>query len=218
VEPADRAADGGLGRLSEPSGARDPASLLDIISTRRSTGRLLPPAPSPEHLRLVLEAAAAAPDHGLLRPWKFVVLEADAKERFGEVLERAYVERCTAAGTEPEDSVRAKERTKFGRAPMVVVIAAVRRDSDRIPWEEQKASAAAAAQNLLLAATALGYGSMWRTGDPAYDPSVKRALGLRDEDAVVAFVYLGMAPDMVPARRDGPDLDEFVEHWRPPAS
>ena len=188
---------------------------LDAIWSRRSIGRLRGPAPSAGELQLILEAAAAAPDHGELRPWRFVVLQDTAKERFGEVLAAACVARCQARGTTPTDGQVAKERTKLGRAPLVLVVAAVRRPTGTIPWEEQVAAGAAAAQNVLIAATALGYGSMWRTGEVAYDDHVKAALGLAPEDAIVGFLYLGTtAPDAAkPPRR--PDLAGLVEEWAP---
>jgi nitroreductase len=50
-------------------------------------------------------------------------------------------------------------------------------------------------QNLLLAATALGIGSMWRTGEPCYDPMVRSALALSETALILAFVYLGTASD-----------------------
>jgi len=43
----------------------------------------------------------------------------------------------------------------------------------------------------MLAAHALGYGAMWKTGEPAYDPSVKTALGLNADDEIMGFLYLG---------------------------
>jgi nitroreductase len=140
------------------------------------------------------------------------VLRGEAKDRFGEeVFVPAYRARCP----DPTDAALEKERTKLGRAPVVVVVAAVRRPSGTIPWEEQLAAAAAATQNLLLAATALGYGSMWRTGDQAYDPRVKAALGLREEDAVVGFVYLGTVAEGKDKPPREPDLDGLVEVWSP---
>lgn len=188
---------------------------LAAILARRSTGRLTEPAPRGSDLTRILEAAAAAPDHGELRPLRLVVLDGDAKDAFGQVLADAYLARCGAAGASPTPGQLEKERTKLGRAPLVVVVGAVRRPSDTIPWEEQFASAAAAAQNALVAATALGFGSMWRTGDPSRDPSVKAALGLGEEDAVVGFLYLGTVHEGAakPPRR--PDLDGLVEWWQP---
>jgi len=189
---------------------------LDAIFARRSIGRLGEPGPGPDDLATVLAAAAAAPDHGELRPWRFVVLAGEAKDAFGAVLAGAYLARCRAAGTSPTDGQVAKERTKLGRAPVVVVVAAVHRPSDLIPWAEQLAAGAAAAENALVAATALGYGSMWRTGDPVRDPAVKAALGLAGDDAIVGFLYLGTPADGAtrPPRR--PDLTGLVDHWSPP--
>lgn len=188
---------------------------LDAIRARRSIGRLVEPAPTPDDLRVILEAAACAPDHGELRPWKFVVLEGAAKDAFGEVLLGAFLARSAEAGVEPTEGQKEKERTKLGRAPLVLVVAAVLRDNDKIPWVEQRASAAAAAENALLAATELGYGSMWRTGASAYDDRVKAALGLGGQDAVVGFLYLGTPTDRARKARHEPSLDGLVEHWRP---
>lgn len=187
--------------------------LFDAVFARRSHGRLGDPAPTPDELRRMLEAAAAAPDHGSLRPFRFIVLAGANKDAFGAVLADAYEARCSAHGAAPEPAKLDKERTKLGRAPLVVVVAAARVPSDKIPFDEQEDAAAAAAQNLMLAATALGYGSMWRTGDPAYDTAVKRALGLSPDDAVVGFVYIGTAAR--PAEPRIPDLDGLVTEWTP---
>ena len=190
-----------------------PVDALDAIFSRRSVGRLLPPAPSADEVRRLLQAAAAAPDHGCLKPFRFVVLEGEAKDAFGRVLSTAYIARCEAINAAPDPAALEKERTKLGRAPMVVIVAAVRQEERKVPWSEQEDAAAAAAQNILLAATALGYGSMWRTGEPAYDPVVKGALGLSPDDAIVGFVYLGTPPR--PPESRIPDLDGLVIEWTP---
>ena len=194
--------------------------VLDAIYARRSIGRLVEPAPTDAELNQILTAAAAAPDHGELKPWKFIVLRGKPKDEFGKVLEAAAVSRCQAAGTQPTPGQLEKERTKLGRAPLVLVFAAVRKPSDKIPWEEQFAAGAAAAQNALLAATALGYGSMWRTGDPAYDATVKTALGLRAEDAIVGFLYMGSVREDADKPPNRPELNGLVTEWQaePPNS
>lgn len=131
------------------------------------------------------------------------------------MLAGAYRARCAAAGEEIVPAKLDKERTKLGRAPVVVVVAAAETTGARIPFIEQQLAAAAAAQNLLLAATALGFGSMWRTGDAAYDPGVKAALGLEEWDSIVGFVYLGSTrADGAPAPRQ-PDLEGRVTTWEP---
>lgn len=164
---------------------------LDAIRTRRSYGRLTHPAPEGEHLDLILAAGAAAPDHGELRPFRFTLLRGDGLDAFGEVLEEAYFRRTTDAGKAPVPAKAQKERTKLGRAPLVVVVAAARQSSEKISWTDQRDAAVAAAQNILLAAHSLGYGAIWRTGDPCEDEYVKKALGLTPEDAIIGFLYIG---------------------------
>lgn len=190
---------------------------LTAISARRSVGRLVAPAPEGAELTAILGAGALAPDHGELRPFRFHLLRGEGRDAFGAVLEAAYLARCARAGTEPVPAKAAKERTKLGRAPLVVVVAAIRRESPKVPWIEQQQAAAAACQNILLAATAHGYGSMWRTGDPVYDEHVKSALGLRAEDAVAGFLYLGSVPEDATVTRDPrrPDLTGLVTEWAP---
>ena len=185
---------------------------LDALFARRSIGRLTAPAPSPEEVATILRAAAAAPDHLELRPWRFVVLEGEPKVAFGAVLAEAYLARCEARGEEPHPAKEAKERTKLGRAPLVLIVCAVHK-GDAVPFIEQFASAAAAAQNALLAATALGYGSMWRTGDPAYDPNVAAALGLATTDAIVGFLYIGTPHEGGAKPPHNPQIDDLVYAW-----
>ena len=190
--------------------------VLTAIRARRSTGRLVDPAPDGEDLEAILLAGAVAPDHGELGPVRFQLLRGAAKDVFGAVLQAAYLERCTAAGEAPLPAKVAKERTKLDRAPLVVVVSAVHVESDAVPWLEQQHAAAAACQNILLAATGLGYGSMWRTGAAVYDESVKRALGLDAGDAVVGLLYLGSLPaDAVPKPPRAVDLTGLVREWTP---
>lgn len=189
---------------------------IDLLFRRRSIGRLTEPAPTDEELHEMLRAAAAAPDHGELRPWRFIVLRGEGKDAFGAVLADAYLRRVEAAGGEPQPAKHEKERTKLGRAPVVVVVCAIHVHDDKIPWSDQVGSANAAAQNLLLAATALGFGSMWRTGDPVFDPYVKQALGLTEHDAVVGFVYLGTPHEGGEKPPHDPQLDGLVQEWNGP--
>lgn len=187
---------------------------LAVVFRRRSIGRLTEPAPTGMDLERILLAGAAAPDHGELRPWRFVLLRGRGMDEFGEVLARAYVERCRAGGVEPVAAKLEKERTKLRRAPLVVVVCAVNAHDAKIPWDDQLGAGYAAAQNMLLAATALGYGSMWRTGEPAWDDNVKRALALEPDDAIVGFLYLGTVPEGGEKPVKEPNLEGLVVEWR----
>lgn len=184
---------------------------LEAILTRRSYGRLTEPAPDDAQLRTILEAAAAAPDHGELRPFRFTVLRGAALDSFGEVLEEAYFRRSTDSGKPPVPAKAQKERTKLHRAPLVVIVSSVRQDNDKIPWVDQRDAGAAAAMNLQLAAHALGFGSMWRTGDVCEDEYVKKALGLRPDDAINGFIYIGTPHERKPPK--DVDLSDLVTEY-----
>jgi len=176
---------------------------LDLLMTRESAMKLDSPAPSAEDLDRMFASAVRAPDHGRLRPWRFVVIEGDKRERFGALMAEAMHRRDPGASEE----MLSRERAKALRAPTIVAAAAHVQKGHRIPEVEQIAAAAAATQNIMLAAHAMGYGAMWKTGEPAYDPAVKTALGLDAEDEIVGFLYLGTntggsSPAARPAARD----------------
>ena len=161
---------------------------IDLLLSRRSARALTEPAPDARALELILSCAARAPDHGRLRPWRFVVVRGVARVRFGELL-AAHLRRTHAdIGSEALE----RERQKAFRAPLIVVVAArVNPTIKKVPEVEQVLSAGAAAHAMMLAACALGFGAMWKTGAPAYDAEVKTGLGLERRDAIVGFLYIG---------------------------
>jgi nitroreductase len=186
---------------------------ITAIHARRSHKFLAEPAPGQGDLRAILSAGAAAPDHGRHHPWRFVVIEGAGRETFGDVLAEAYRKGCAGRGQVPDPATAERERAKPMRAPAIIVVACAAGGDEKVPRSERLAATAAAAQNVLLAATALGYGAMWRTGAPARDPYVKSALGFADDDDIVGFVYIGTIPDgedPPPARRD---LDGTARVW-----
>lgn len=160
--------------------------LLAGIESRTSALKLAAPGPTREHIETVLRAGARAPDHGRLRPWRFIVLEGDARAKLGDAM-------AAMLRTRYPDSTEEKlasERGKPLRAPTIVAVGA-KIMKGKIPEIEQVMAVAAAIQNMLLAAHALGYGTMWKSGAAAYDTNVKALLGLAPEDHIVGFVYLG---------------------------
>jgi nitroreductase len=178
---------------------------IDALLRRRSARALTAPAPDAAALELMLASAVRAPDHGRLRPWRFVVVREAGRARFGELL-AAHLRRM-----QPQASPEAvqRERDKALRAPLIVVVAArVDPAVTKIPAIEQTLSAGAAAGNIMLAAFALGFNAMWKTGGAAYDAVVKQALGLEPADAIVGFLYIGTeAPPLaLPAAGEWRDL------------
>ena len=160
--------------------------LLEGIQSRTSPLKLAAPAPSAAQIEQIIHAGTRAPDHGRLRPWRFAVFEGAAREKLGDAMADCLRSRVPNSLPEHLDA----ERGKAMRAPVVIVVGA-KISKGKIPEIEQVCAAAAAAQNMLLAAHGLGYGAMWKTGAAAYDPNVKALCGLAPEDHIVAIVYLG---------------------------
>jgi nitroreductase len=160
---------------------------LDAILTRTSQGKLTAPAPSPEVLQTAFACALRAPDHRVLRPWRYLVIQGDALARFGEVLVEA-----SRAGNPALDAVEAERLRRMPlRAPMIVVAITIPREDPKVPPEELLLSTGAAVQNFLLALHAQGFASMWRTGPLAHSPIVKEALGLTTGESIAGFLYVG---------------------------
>jgi nitroreductase len=180
---------------------------IETILRRVSPAQLTEPAPSAEQRLTMLEAACRAPDHGRLQPWRFTIIEGEARLRFGELLAQSLKRREPDA---PEAKLAA-ERGKALRAPLLIVVGAQVDVSSKIPPVEQIVAVGAAAQNLVIAAHALGFGAFWRTGAPSYDPTVKQAFGLGSDDLIVGFVYIGTI-GMAGRARDV-SVDAVTRNW-----
>jgi nitroreductase len=182
---------------------------LELLMTRESALKLEAPGPSADELERIFASAVRAPDHGRLRPWQFVVINDDQRGAFGDLMAESMRRRDPTAGP----GELARERQKAFRSPTIVAVVAKLKRGTTIPDVEQIASAAAAAQTIVLAAPALGYGAMWKTGAAAYDPFVKAALGLDEGDQIVGFLYIGTrAGGTSPIPR--PQPVDFVTTWR----
>lgn len=171
---------------------------LDALKNRVSVAQLGEPAPDDATVEHLLQAAIRAPDHGVLRPWRFLVLRGDERLRLGDLLVRAKRDREPDLDNEAQEKLRAKPL----RAPMVLVAVAEVVEGHRVPVLEQIVATGAAVQNIMVAAHALGVGAMWRTGSLASSRIVKEGLGFADKDEIVGFIYLGTpcgSIKMVPA-------------------
>jgi len=160
---------------------------IEALNTRATAKTYGEVAPTKDHLAIVLQAAVRAPDHGRLRPWRFMLIEGAQRQRFGDLLAASALRRVP--GLSEGDLQR--ERGKALRAPLIIVVACRAVTGTKVPVIEQILAAGAAAQNILLALHALGYAAAWKTGEAAYDPEVKKALGFAVDDHLVAFIYAG---------------------------
>ena len=182
-------------------------NVFEAIDTRISVPALTDPGPTDVQWEILLRAGARAPDHGRLQPWRFLIVRGAARELLGDVMAEAL--RASKPDTPLETLDR--ERRKPLRAPALLVVAVVPVLRSGMPEIEQILAGGAAAQNILLAAHALGLGAIWRTGAPAYSDDVARALGLPAQSRIVAFIYLGAphAPAMPSAAAEPPSAVDW---------
>jgi len=179
---------------------------LELLLTRRSQPKLVEPAPSGEALNNILKAATQVPDHAGLCPWRFIVCSGEGLDRLGEIYSQAAI----ANGKSESDIARAKQLPI--RAPMVVVAIANYVEHDKVPRVEQIGSAACSVMAMQMAALAQGFNGMWRTGSYAHCEHVKSSFGLKTDDEIVGYLYLGTPQFATPAK-PSKNLEDFVTFW-----
>ena len=180
--------------------------VLDALLTRRSVGALADPAPSADQLETILRAATTAPDHGGLRPYRFVVIDAPRHARFGEAL--AHDTDLARGGITEE--VKAKFRKKAGTAPVQVLIIFSPVESTKAPEWEQLVTASCTGYPMLLAASALGLGAAWRSAAVLDGPAMTDLCGLRPHERVLGWLNIGMPVTDAPREREPVALDGLV--------
>ncbi|MCY4543547.1 MAG: nitroreductase [Rhodobacteraceae bacterium] len=179
---------------------------LEFLLTRRSQPylTLAEPVPDTEQLMTLLTAAARSPDHGMLEPWRFIVIEKSAMARLGNILRRRGAE----LGKAP--SLVEKAAQVFDNANLVVAVIASPNEEAKIPAIEQTLSAGAVCLSLLNAALASGWGATWLTGFGAHDEDFRRqALGIEPPEYVAGFIHIGTRR-VVPSDRPRPNVNDLV--------
>lgn len=157
------------------------------IHERHSTSKVKADSIERQVIEKLLSAAVQAPNHHKVRPWRFVVLQGQARERLGDVMAQSKLREVPTAPA----ALLEVERAKPLRAPVVIAVGVDPPQGPKVIEIENVCAVAAAVENLLLAAQAMGLAAHWRTGTAAYDPAVKAFLGLTPDQHLIAFVYLG---------------------------
>lgn len=195
--------------LDPPVAEVDGSLILDAIRNRRSIGKMTAEAPDRSMIRQILEAGTWAPNHHLTEPWRFFVLEGEARAELGQVM-------GTVAARRESDPVRreaiaAKAAVKPMRAPYVIAVAVEPSPDESVPEIEEIAAGSAAAQNMLLAAHALGLAAIWRSGWIAFEPEIRDHFNLSPRARLLGFVYVGH-PAMQAPQRQRRSIDD-VTTW-----
>ena len=185
--------------LRDASGAAPPAAADEgalvamataLIQSRQTIlpKRLGAPGPGAAELAAILNAAAHAPDHGQLLPWRFVLVPEPARAPLAEVFAQALLERDPCAT--PEQCGQAREKAYRAPVLMLVVVDGERGDPD-IDLAERLVSAGCAVQNMLLMATAQGYGSALTSGKALKAASLRALFGLAASEQALCFISIG---------------------------
>ncbi len=161
--------------------------VLEAIHNRHSEGKVRPDPLPHELIEKLLDAAVQAPNHYKVRPWRFVVLTREGRNKLGEVMATSQREQHPEFPHEVFEKTRALPL----RAPAVIVVGVDKPSQAKVLEIENVCAAAAATENLLLAAQAMGLGAKWRTGEWARDVRVKEFLGLEPDQPIIGFIYIG---------------------------
>ncbi|MET0527218.1 MAG: nitroreductase [Microvirga sp.] len=184
-------------------------SISRLLSRRSVPPRWLgAPGPGTEEVETLLKVASRVPDHGKLVPWRFILIEGEARQRMGEVLVGAF----KADNPDADEEKLTVERNRFAMAPLVVAVVSRAGPHAKIPEWEQELSAGAVCMNLVTAATFLGYGASWLTGWAAFDRRVLDALGLAPDERIAGYIHIGTAQE-TPPDRDRPSLADIVSRF-----
>ncbi|WP_141301137.1 nitroreductase [Komagataeibacter diospyri] len=181
---------------------------LDLLLSRFSTDALMEPAPAGDVLHAILSTAMRAPDHGKLRPWRYVLVEGDARPG----LAQRVVASMKRLDPDVEPAKIEKRLSRFSTMPLTIVLGMHLCPEHKIPLIEQELAVGAAAMNILNALHATGFGGVWVSGDVAYDPEFAAELGFPAPHKLAGFLFVGTPkPDATaPKRRP---VDGYVASW-----
>ncbi len=181
---------------------------LDCLCQRVSISQLTGPEVSEKQLKLLLQAALRAADHGRLYPSRYLLITGDARVKLGEIFLQGKANKHELSPAHQD-----KARNLLLRAPTVIAAVCSIQKSSKVPDLEQHYATAAGVQNILNAAWALGLGAIWRSGEMASSHAVKEALALKDNEHIIGFVYLGQ-PDCKVKNPPAIEVEAFYRTWK----
>lgn len=161
--------------------------VFNAIYNRHSVGKVKQDPIPRETIEKLLDAGAQAPNHYKVRPWRFVVLTGEARNRLGDVMAASQAERHPELPPE----TFAKTRGLPLRAPVIIAVGVDKPTQEKVLEIENISAVSAACMNILLAAEALGLAAIWRTGEWARDAKVKEYLGFEPDQHIIGFLYIG---------------------------
>lgn len=164
-------------------------SVREALAERRSHSKVTDDAPTHAEILEAVALAGRVADHSSLRPWRLIELRGEARARLGEAI-------AEADGSD-------RPSMKPLRAPLLIAIVAVRRQSEKVPYWEQDAVASGVAHMLSLLLDDAGWGVMWRTGHYTRTAPVAAMHGLNENERLLGWLYVGGRPERAPGKGGG---------------
>lgn len=181
---------------------------MDVLLSRASTDRLQDPAPDRAQLEQILATALRAPDHGRLQPWRYVIVQGEARSILAE---NVVASTLRVAPQTPQFNLD-KRRQRMATMPMTIVLGMHLHPEHKIPLWEQEMSVAAGAMNILNALHALGFGGIWVSGPITQDPVLAAQFGFEAPHRLAGFMFVGTPDNPLPAPTR-PDPAGFMAVW-----
>jgi len=185
------------------------AEFFGIVQTRRSVRKYKSTPIPDEHITRMLDAARLAPTAGNQQPWKFIVVKDRAKL---DTLKKKCIEKNLQMLEERDGSVESAKLEKLTKhyegyfsAPVYIVV--LTDNGSKYPDYNEKDGALAAGY-LMLAARALGYGTVFCT-DTIPEDITREVLGIPDKYTRICITPVGV-PESWPESPKKNDLDELI--------
>ncbi len=181
-------------------------NVLEFLQTRQSNPYLQGDTPDEKSIDNILKAGMRAPDHGGLTPWRFTVVKDAGLNKLSKAFKSAAI-------SDGSDEIKIEKAAKMPfRAPLIIIISTKFQQHVKVPKQEQLIAAGCAAHAMQMAATSIGLGAMWRTGEMSYHPLVKERLGVELHEEIVGFLYIGETSKELPLK-NSKAYEEYVNYF-----
>jgi nitroreductase len=186
--------------------------LAELIVNRRSIKPALFNGKKIDDQQIVqlLTLANWAPTHGFTEPWRFIVYSNDAVKKF--CADQAGLYKLNEPPAAFNTAKYEKQLHNGDNTSHLIAVYMKRGTNPNIPELEEICATAAAVQNVLLGAEALGIATLWSTGGMVLRPEIKDYLGLAEADKMIGLLSLGYTDEAPKPGRRGPAEEKII--WR----
>lgn len=201
-------------QLGEPLPACFPSEeTLELLAKRRSTAVAMLTEPGPDQLEIerLIALSARVPDHRRVAPYRFLTFTDESRAAIGNILAEIFRRNQPEASGEQVET----ERQRFCRSPLVIGVISSPDSEHKTPVWEQQLTVGAACQNMMIAASAMGFAAQWLTEWYAFDPAALEAFGVKPDEQVAGFIYIGTACE-APLERPRVDPQTLTTAWKAP--